>query len=106
MKTLFFKTVPQNNILILSEQSERFNFSPQATHPASNVIVLRALIIAIWLRTQYLMRDYLLVINCRLRKKRKTVPKVPFLTRKPPFLGPFLQKKNAKLSHAPLKSKI
>ena len=46
------------------------------------------------------MRDYLFVINCRLRKKRKTVPKVPFLTRKPPFLGPFLQKKNAKLSHA------
>ncbi|MBR0023801.1 MAG: hypothetical protein IJP59_04245, partial [Muribaculaceae bacterium] len=27
------------NNLILSEQSERFNFSPQATHPASNVIV-------------------------------------------------------------------
>ena len=46
------------------------------------------------------MRDYLFVINCRLRKKRKTVPKVPFLTRKPPFLGPFFQKKNAKLSHA------
>ena len=27
------------NNLILSEQSERFNFSPQATHPVSNVIV-------------------------------------------------------------------
>ena len=27
------------NYLILSEQSERFNFSPQATHPVSNVIV-------------------------------------------------------------------
>ena len=25
----------------------------------------------------------------RKTKKRKTVPKVPFLTRKPPFLGPF-----------------
>ena len=46
------------------------------------------------------MRDYLFVINCRLRKKRKTVPKLPFLTIKPPFLGPFFQKKNAKLSHA------
>ena len=46
------------------------------------------------------MRNYLIVINCRLRKKRKTVPKLPFLTIKPPFLGPFFQKKNAKLSHA------
>jgi len=27
-------------------------------------------------------------------KKRKTVPKLPFLTRKHPFLGPFFQKKN------------
>ena len=34
----FFKTVPSNNILILSEQSERFNFSPQVTPPVSNAL--------------------------------------------------------------------
>jgi hypothetical protein len=37
-KKIFSKIVPPNNILILSEQSERFNFSPQATHPVSNAL--------------------------------------------------------------------
>ncbi len=84
------------NNLILSEQSERFNFSPQAIHPASIAncalcIVLCALIKSEWLQNQHLMRNYLIVFNCRLRKKCKTVPKLPFLTRKPPFPGPFFQ---------------
>ena len=54
-------------------------------------------------KTRYLKRVYLFVINCLLikQKKRKTVPKLPFLTRKPPFLGLFFQKKNKKLSHTP-----
>jgi hypothetical protein len=32
------KIVPPKNNLILSEQSEQFNFSPQATLPASNAL--------------------------------------------------------------------
>ena len=37
-------------------------------------IVLCALIKAVWLQTQYQMRDYLFVINCRL-KKTQNCPK-------------------------------
>ena len=94
------------NNLILSEQSERFNFSPQAIHPASIAncalcIVLCALIKSEWLQNQHLMRNYLIVFNCRLRKKTQNCPKTSVFDQKTAQSWSIFPEKNTKLSHRP-----